>query len=143
MKNLVLVARVLLGGWMLFWGVHFFAGLPEPMGTHSRALRLAMADSGLFTLAKAIEVFLGVTLLGNRFVPAALVIGLPVTINIAWIDLVMERSLRSNFFGAAELVLHVLLMLAYLRAYLPMLAWRVQPSCVSGRELSAAFWAEI
>lgn len=128
MRASVLTARLILGAWMLFWGLNYFVGfIPEPMGVNSHALRVAMSESGMFALAKAVEVALALSLLANRLVPLSLVTAFPITVIIAWIDLLIETSPVTNLAGGITFALHVFLLIAFLPYYRSMIAWQADP----------------
>jgi uncharacterized membrane protein YphA (DoxX/SURF4 family) len=78
------VARIVLGLVFFVFGLngffHFLPQPPSPPGVEG-FLQL-MTGSYLFTLVKATEVAVGALLLSNRFVPLALTLLAPVTVNI-------------------------------------------------------------
>jgi hypothetical protein len=84
-KHLPTVARLLLGGLFFVFGLNGFLGfLPQPPVTGPGGAFLgALAATGyMFPLIKGTEVLAGTLLLSNRFVPLALTLLAPVTVNI-------------------------------------------------------------
>ncbi len=78
------VARTLLGLAFFVFGLNGFLHFipqPPPPETAQRFLEL-MSGSYLLTLVKLTEIAVGVLLLSNRFVPLALTLLAPVTVNI-------------------------------------------------------------
>lgn len=81
------VARVLLGLVFFVCGLdgflHFLPQPTEPPSEAAMALAIALMKSGyMFPLIKGTEVAVGALLLGNRFVPLALILIAPVLVNI-------------------------------------------------------------
>jgi len=129
MKYLVLVGRLIFGGWFLVNGLnHWFAFFPQPMGTSALGNELvkALIDSHLFDVVKAIEAVAGAFILIGRLAPLALMATLPLSVVIFYWNVVLERTPIESAFGIATLALNGLLMFAYLDAYRPMLAWRTR-----------------
>ena len=78
-------ARVLLGSVFLVFGLNGFLNfmaLPEHPAPAQAFLGALAATGYMFPLIKATEVAVGLGLLLNRFVPLALVVLMPVTVNI-------------------------------------------------------------
>lgn len=87
--------RVALGVIFFVFGINGLVGfLPPPeLSPEGQALLNSMVNSGyLFTLVKATEIFAGFLLLSNRFVPLALVALAPITVNILFFHLFLDRS---------------------------------------------------
>ena len=125
MKATTATIRIFLGAWMLYFGMNYFVLFsPQPMGVHSRYLHEAFMESGLFAVAKMSEIVLGIALLSNRLVPLALVATFPVSVIVAWLGLVIEEP---RFWPATILISHILLLVAYLPHYFPMLVWKARP----------------
>jgi uncharacterized membrane protein YphA (DoxX/SURF4 family) len=84
-RHLPTVARIGLGLIFFVFGLNgFFGFLPQPpMPPAAGAFLGALAATGyMFPLIKATEVISGALLLGNRFVPLALLLLAPVVVNI-------------------------------------------------------------
>lgn len=125
MKHAKTAARLLLGLLFLTFGLNFFLHFlpmppsPEPMGK----LMGAFFESGyLFQFIKVTEILMGLLLLANLFVPLALVILAPITLNIVAAHLFLDPA----GIGAAALilVLHVFLGVQYFSYYKTMLTAR-------------------
>lgn len=87
-KFIPVVLRVLLGALYTFAGASFFVEMFSGGGgeSHESSMPLiaAFQASGyMFPLIKGTELVAGLALLSGRFVPMALVISAPVTLNIA------------------------------------------------------------
>jgi uncharacterized membrane protein YhaH (DUF805 family)/uncharacterized membrane protein YphA (DoxX/SURF4 family) len=125
MKNLILVARVVFGVWMLANGVnHFFYHLyPEPVGHEPLAIQLmaALQHSRLFDVAMAIQLAAGVLVLAGVILPVALCVVTPVNVCAVFWALVLDHNPVSSLLALVALALNGLLMLAYIDYYKDML----------------------
>jgi uncharacterized membrane protein YphA (DoxX/SURF4 family) len=134
MKNAVWFVRLVFGAWMVPAGVnHFFPIFPQPMGSQplSQELIVALIDSHLFDIVKAVELVAGVALLVGYRVPLVLLICLPVSFCVFWWDAPLEGwGSRAALFGYSVLLCNVLLCLAYLKSYRDMFALRSTPSAL-------------
>jgi uncharacterized membrane protein YphA (DoxX/SURF4 family) len=123
MKYAIAAIRVVFGVWFVMSGYRYWQ--PNmPMGRTPVAMELmtALVHSDLMLIVKAIELIVGAMLLANVWVPLALVIGFPVTLVVAYVCLVIEwPATRPLIGGGATLVLHVVLLFAYLDYYRTML----------------------
>ena len=84
-KYLPTAARLLLGALFFVFGLNGFLNfLPQPpLSPQGGAFLGALAATGyMFPLIKGTEVIVGALLLSNRFVPLALTLLAPVTVNI-------------------------------------------------------------
>jgi len=94
MKIATLIGRLLLGLVFLVFGLngllHFMNG-PLPSGVAGQFLS-ALVHSHYDLVVSAVEVAGGTLLLGNRYVPLALVLLGPVIVNIFFYHLLMDRS---------------------------------------------------
>jgi len=121
------VARFLLGAVFFVFGLNGFFNFipPPPDGVPEGAMKLgaAMAESGyLFPFIKGTEVLCGLLLLSNLFVPLALVVLMPIVLNI----LAFHLFLAPDGTGMAVVILAVQLYLAwvYRQAFAPLLTAR-------------------
>ena len=125
---LIIAGRMILGGWFVYAGLnHWFHFTPQPYGQNpaSIALTTALIESGLFDLVKAVEAITGLLVLVGVFVPLALLAALPVSVVVAYFNLIMEHNGVVNYVaGTLVLGINLLLMLAYLDRYRPVLRWR-------------------
>jgi hypothetical protein len=87
-----------------------------------------LSAMGIFPFVKATEGLVGLALLFNRFVPLALVIEMPISVNIFWLNAIIVRHPRQLFTGPQEIVLNLLLMAAYWGAFAHFLNPRTQPN---------------
>jgi hypothetical protein len=124
---LVTVLRLFLAFDLLLNGVNFwlhFLPITVPDSIPARALMGGLVASGLFDFVKYIEIATGLLLLANRFVPLALIVMLPLTVVIFWVDCVLIRTPEGFAFGGTTATVHALLMLAYFKHYQGLLVAR-------------------
>jgi uncharacterized membrane protein YhaH (DUF805 family) len=125
MKNLILIARVVFGVWMLANGVnHFFVHLyPEPVGHEPLAIQLltAFQHSRLFDVAMAMELVAGLLILAGVIVPVALCVITPVNVCAVYWALILDHQPLMALLAVVALALNGLLMLAYIDYYKDML----------------------
>jgi hypothetical protein len=99
-----------------------FAHHTLPVGSDAaHNLVPALIGAGLFHLVKGLELTAGVALLTNLWVPTALVLVAPVTVNVFVVDVFLNNHLRGRLMGSGALLMSVFLMLAYFNTYRPML----------------------
>jgi uncharacterized membrane protein YphA (DoxX/SURF4 family) len=117
-------ARILLGLVFFVFGLNGFFNFipPPPEGVPAGAMKLgaAMAESGyLFAFIKGTEVLCGALLLANVFVPLALVVLMPIVLNI----IAFHLFLAPDGTGLGFVILAVQLYLAwvYRQAFAPLL----------------------
>lgn len=129
MKYLVMAVRLVFGAWYIMSGARYVQpGLPMGTDTLAKALLAALVNSNLMLAVKAIEFVVGVLLVLNLFTPAALVVGFPVTVVVAYVCLVLEWPLQRPMIGGGlSLAAHVFLLLAYFSYYRPMLTLKSKP----------------
>ncbi|MFM1887184.1 MAG: hypothetical protein RL026_2341 [Pseudomonadota bacterium] len=131
MKYAVWFVRLLFGAWMVPAGLnHFVPIFPQPMGSQplSQELIVALIDSGLFDLVKAVELLAGLAVVLGCYTPLALLVCFPVSFCVFFWDAPLEGwGSRAALFGYATFGCNLLLCLAYLRSYRSMFAWRSQP----------------
>ena len=121
MTRLLIAARILFGGWMLFNGVNHFIGpvVPWPEGATPLAAQLltAFANSGLLDAAMALELAGGALLLARYFVPFALALTMPVNTCALYWALVLNQEPVLALLALAAFALNGLLMLAHIEYY--------------------------
>lgn len=129
-KHIITAFRLLFGIHFLINGLnytfHFFE-IPTPPGEMAVTLHAEMVRTGMFNVAKGVEIVTGVMLLANAYVPLALVLAFPVTCIIAFVDVFLTGRVLYAWAGILTLVLNGGLMLAYFRYYRPMLEFRAEP----------------
>lgn len=115
-------SRILLGIIFLVFGMNFFLHfIPQPTPTPAMGkLMGAFFESGyLFPFIKITEILCGALLLLNLFVPLALIILAPITLNIFAVHAFLDSS--GLPVALLLLVLHVFLGFQYLKHYRPLL----------------------
>lgn len=121
MKNLVPILRLLLGLIMLASGIdHFvvhFIPVPPPTDPLAAQLMDALVHSGLIDVVKAVQLAVGVALLGDLFVPLVLCLLMPLSVCAAYWAVVLEGQLFGMATSLLALALNGLLMLAYFEYY--------------------------
>ena len=130
MKYAVWFVRLLFAAWMIPAGLnHFIPLFPQPMGTQhlSHELIVALLDSHLFGLVKAVEFLAGVCVLFGFYAPLALVVCMAVSFCVFYWDAPLEGwGSRAALYGWAALLSTVLLYLSYYKNYLPMFTLRAE-----------------
>lgn len=128
MKNVYLGARILLGLLFFVFGLNGFLNfIPAPPMEDPVVLAFMgglMGTGYFFPFLKAIEVLCGLALLSGFYVPLALVVLAPITLNIVLFHRVVAGGPPMDLF---ILALHLTLAWGYQAAYKPMLAKKVNP----------------
>jgi uncharacterized membrane protein YphA (DoxX/SURF4 family) len=131
MKYAVWFFRLVFAAWMVPSGLnHFIRLFPQPMGSQplSHELIVALLDSGLFDLVKAVELAAGLCLLTGFYAPLALVVSMPVSFCVFFWDAPLEGwGSRAAIFGYSVFGTNLLLCLAYVKSYRSMFAIRSTP----------------
>jgi uncharacterized membrane protein YphA (DoxX/SURF4 family) len=131
MKYAVWFVRLVFAAWMIPAGLNHFVRLfPQPMGSQplSHELIVALLDSHLFDLVKAVELIAGISVLIGFYTPLFLIICMPVSFCVFFWDAPLEGwGSRAAIFGYSVLLCNVLLCLAYHRSYHSMFALRSKP----------------
>ena len=121
MKYLIIAGRMIFGGWFVYAGLnHWFHFTPQPFGQNPVSIELTtvLIESGLFDWVKAIEAITGLFVLIGVFVPLALLVALPISVVVAYFNLVLELNGIVNYLaGGLVLGINALLMVAYLENY--------------------------
>lgn len=136
----ITLMRLFLGAWMLNSGYSYWAqelglppAFPQPFGTlpASNQLLVTMVEVGLFDFVKTVEIIGGLCLILGLFVPAATLLLLPVSAvvfyNAIFLNLRTDRLFDPTYMGVSCLYMNVIIALAYVRYYLPMLSLRSAP----------------
>lgn len=144
-----LFLQVYLGAFNFASGLNYFARAwlqPVPADPVGSAYMHVTLQLGLFQLAKLIETLAGFCLIADMFVPLALVVLFPITVNVLVMDTFFATLAHVKVSGARNFAFHVLLLAAYGRYYLGMLKpsvginplWRRPPADAgSAGELAA------
>ena len=142
MKYLVWFVRIVFAAWMIPAGLnHFYPLFPQPMGSQplSHELIVALLDSHLFDLVKAVELLAGLSALTGVYLPLALVACMPVSFCVFYWDTPLEGwGSRASLFGEAVLFANTFLCLAYINHYRAMFALRAKPKALGAADAPAA-----
>lgn len=144
-KAAITLMRLFLGAWMVNSGYSYWAqvfglppAFPQPLGTLplSNQMLVTMIEVGLFDFVKTIEIIGGLCLIFGVFVPLATLVLLPVSAivfyNAIFLNLRTDRLLDVTYMGVSCLYMNVIIALAHIRYYLPMLAFRSSPGGLKG-----------
>src|SRR5215470_681696 len=116
MKYAVWFVRLVFAAWMIPAGLNHFVRLfPQPMGSQplSHEMIVALIDSGLFNIVKAVELVAGIAVLTGWYMPLALLVCMPVSFNVFYWDAPLEGwGSRAALFGYSTLLSNVLLCVA-------------------------------
>jgi hypothetical protein len=125
MKQLVLLARLAFGAWMLANGAnHFFLHLyPEPAGHQPLSIQLmtALRDGWMLDVAMIIQLVTGALILTGFLVPVALCIVMPISVCAAFWAVILEREPTGAALALLAVGLNAGLCLAYIDYYKGML----------------------
>jgi uncharacterized membrane protein YphA (DoxX/SURF4 family) len=128
--------RIMLGSWMIVSGtshlltVFGFAPIfPQPFGTlhPSNVMLVSLLEVGLLDLIKTVELTVGLCLVFNVFVPLALAAALPISYMVFHNSIALNYRydrIISTYMSVWCLYMNVILILGYIRYYLPMLKMR-------------------
>lgn len=133
----ITLMRLFLGAWMLNSGYSYWAqkfglppAFPQPFGTlpASNQMLVTMIEVGLFDFVKTVEIIGGLCLILNVFVPAATLMLLPVSaivfFNAVFLNQRADQLFNVTYMGVSCLYLNLIVALAYIHYYLPMLSLR-------------------
>lgn len=129
-RHLPTIARVLMGLAFFVFGLNGFLNFmpppSKPMPEGAVAFAGALLKTGyMFPMIAGTQLLVGVLLLLNRFVPLALVLIMPILVNIIAFHIFLEPSGTAP--GAVLMLLELYLAWSYRHAYCPMLAARTTP----------------
>lgn len=128
MKNITMTSRILLGLIFLVFGMNgFFNFLPQPTFNDSAGVFIGgLVGSGyFFQFLKICEVSAGALLILGFFVPLALVLLAPITINIFLFHFFLENG--GLLVSIVILVLHTYLAFAYKNYYKQLFTFKANP----------------
>ncbi|AKC69459.1 hypothetical protein [Pandoraea oxalativorans] len=135
-RAVLTVMRLYLGGWMIVSGLSYWLPVwgytpvwPQPLGTlpASNDMLVTMISIGLFHIVKTCEILGGLCLLFDIFVPFGLVLLLPVSFVVWYNAIVLNHRfdrIFAPYMGVGCLYLNLLLLLAYIRYYIPLFSFR-------------------
>lgn len=127
---LVLWLRLYFGAHLLYSSLRYFTLFePQPQvpGLGGQFIDVLTA-MGLFPCVKATEGVVGLALLLNRFVPLALLIEVPISVNIFWLNFVVVGTPRQLFTGPQEILLNLILIAAYWQDFTVVLKPSTEPT---------------
>jgi uncharacterized membrane protein YphA (DoxX/SURF4 family) len=132
-KLVLVFCRIMLGAWMIVSGASHLLSVfgyapifPQPLGTlhPSNVMLVSLLEVGMFDLVKTVELVVGLCLVFNVFVPLALAAALPVSYMVFHNSIVLNLRydrILSTYMSVWCLYLNLILILAHIRYYLPML----------------------
>jgi uncharacterized membrane protein YphA (DoxX/SURF4 family) len=136
---LVVFARYYFGLHSLASGANYFLNFtPTGKMVHPLATPFfdSMVDVGLYGIVKSIELVVGVCLVTNVFVPLALILEFPISLNIFFLSTVVIGKYPNNITGAKELFLNLFLFAGYAKYYMSILAIRATPGPIWDRAVA-------
>lgn len=96
MKIATIIVRILLGGMMLFASIAYFFELggeqKPPTGDMATVMAGFVAMKYMFPLAKTIELICGLAIVSGKFLRLALIVLLPISVNIFLIHAVVSKT---------------------------------------------------
>jgi hypothetical protein len=126
--NLILAGRVVFGAFMVLSGANRLFGpvFPVPVGHTPLSIELmtALVDSRLIYVVAGIQLVTGALILGNRFVPLALCVVMPLSVCAAFWAVVLDQTVAGGAMALVAVALNAWLMLAWIDAYKPLLQRR-------------------
>jgi uncharacterized membrane protein YphA (DoxX/SURF4 family) len=118
MKTVILVSRILLGGIFVLFGLNaFFQFIPAPpMQGMAADFIGALVQSGyFFPFMKMMEIVCGLMILSGMYMPMALLILLPINVNILLFH--MFLGLEGMPMAVFMMIMHMFLIWAYRKHY--------------------------
>ncbi|GGB86811.1 hypothetical protein GCM10007424_28600 [Flavobacterium suaedae] len=120
-SNFTKIARILLGLALILFGINkFYSFIPMPQPPQDAAEFLgSLAETGYFmTFVAVLEIIIGLMLLFKLWVPFALLLLLPISINIVLFHLFLD--LPSISAGLILAILNVVLLYKHKQKYKPL-----------------------
>lgn len=120
-SNFTKIARILLGLALILFGINvFYSFIPMPQPPQDAAEFLgSLAETGYFmTFVAVLEIIIGLMLLFKLWVPFALLLLLPISINIVLFHLFLD--LPSISAGLIVAALNVILLYKHKQKYKPL-----------------------
>lgn len=127
-KYAILWLRIYFGAHLFYSGIRFILTsyipeIPGPGGVYVEAAK----GIYIFQIIKYMECIFGLMLLTNRGVLLALMLEMPATVNIFWLNTFIVATPRQLFTGPQELFMNGALLLAYGGYYASVLQAKVEP----------------
>ncbi|MGF7171779.1 hypothetical protein FHS91_003480 [Sphingobium xanthum] len=122
-----MIVRVIFGLWFTYAGIEYFIPGLQPFGTTAIAQQFthALVDSGLMLIVKIMELIGGVLILLNRAVlPSALAM-LPLSVVIAFWNIVLDPVPPVGYaFGVVTPLFNLILIWPYRERLMPLMVWK-------------------
>jgi len=132
----ILWLRIAFGAHALLSGINYFYPLipPAPVNLSPAGPFVAEMDAiGLYALIKVVEIVAGLMLIANVYVPLALLIEMPTTMSIFFLNTFVDGSPRQLYTGPRELFYNGVLMLAY---------WAYFRALVTAKPIYTPLWRD-
>ena len=132
-KLVLIFFRIMFGAWMIVSGTSHLLSLfgfapifPQPLGNFhpSNVMLVSLLEVGMFDIVKTVELLVGLCLVFNVFVPLALAVALPISYMVFHNSIVLNvryDRIFSTYMSVWCLYMNLILVLAHIRYYLPML----------------------
>lgn len=126
----LLWVRMAFGAHSLISGLNHFvplfaiAGGSDPSLSPIGPFMGQLIDTGLYDAVKVVETMVGICLLANRFVLAAALVELPISVVIAWLCIFVDGTPNIVFSGLREIGFNLFILACFGRHLLPLLAAR-------------------
>lgn len=155
-KIILTVGRLYLGAWMIVSGTSYWRTVlgmapifPQPFGTlhASNELLVTMVHTQFFHIVKTLEILGGLCLVFGVFVPLGLLVLLPVSFVVWYNAIILNHRFDKMFtpyMGVGCLYLNLILLVWYIRYYLPMLTFKTSMGRIGDlRRLSGIFRTDV
>lgn len=120
--------RMYYGIHLLYSGVRYaLTGFVPPIPGIGGVWAQANADIYIYQFVKYLEIVAGLMIVTNRFTLLGLILEMPTTINIFWLNTFIVATNRELFTGPHELVMNGFLLLAYSGWIYAAIAPKLQP----------------
>lgn len=121
------IVRLIFGAWFTYAGIEYFVPDLQPFGTTAIAQQFthALVDSGLMLIVKIMELVAGLLILLNRAVlPSALAV-LPLSVVIAFWNIVLDPAPPAGYaFGVVTPLFNLILLWPYRDRLRALLVWK-------------------
>lgn len=151
-KLVLIFFRIMLGAWMIVSGASHLLSMfgfapifPQPLGSlhPSNVMLVSLLEVGLFDVVKTLELVVGLCLVFNIFVPLALAAAVPVSYMVFHNSIALNMRydrIFSTYMAVWCLYMNLILILAHIRYYLPMLRMHAPMGTLADfRQLPAIF----
>lgn len=125
----ILWLRIAFGSHALLSGLNYFFPLVPPAAislSPAAPFVAEMIHIGLHDIIKIVEIVVGICLILNIYVPLMLVLEMPTTVSIFYLNTFIDGQPRQLYTGPRELFYNVILIAAYSSYFLPLLTAKAQ-----------------